>query len=455
MEIIKQLFESTTVTYYEKNNIVKDIINRDDIDALEWLISTKLISTKKHICDDSNILDYAKHKGSMKITNMLENKYNLQPINQRFTTLTSIIIYLINEDKINISDDLLKNVVKECNNEAIYMLFEKCGKKQKIDMLQYTIEYGKLDVAMRLVVEKKLISQHSERYDLLKYLVDDNKLNIIKFLVDDCGLCIGKYEQPLFTYMIDNDKLNMIQFIINHINYSIELWHQQFVYMVDTNKLNVIKFLIEVCRIKLPENIVLVAIKFNKKLILKYIIEDCKIVPTNNMLKIAIQNVCFDVVKYLIEECKIKPTEELFNNWDTSNEVDGWDDPDNDCMTMIKYLIEECKMVITEKLLKISYHMSFYILRYLIEDHKLDPKKEVHNGYNLLGYIASDNRQIYSMDCVEYLIEKCGMDPKETIYGGHNLITHTMRYNKKFARDILAYIIRRDFDIQINDMLDD
>ena len=176
MEIIKQLFESTTITYYEKNNIVKDIINRDDIEALEWLISTKLISTQKHICDDSNILDYAKHKGSTKITYMLGNKYNIQPTNQRFTTLTSIIIYLINEDKINISDDLLKSVVKECNNEAINMLFEKCDKKQKIDMLQYTIEYSKLDVAMRLVVEKKLLSQHAERYNLLKYLIDDNGL---------------------------------------------------------------------------------------------------------------------------------------------------------------------------------------------------------------------------------------------------------------------------------------
>lgn len=438
MEIIKQLFESTTITYYEKNNIVKDIINRDDIEALEWLISTKLISTKKHICDDSNILDYAKHKGSMKITNMLENKYNLQPINQRFTTLTSIIIYLINEDKINISDDLLKSVVKECNNEAINMLFEKCDKKQKIDILQYTIEYGKLDVAMRLVVEKKILSQHAERYNLLKYLIDDNELSIIKFLVVDCGLC---YEPQ-----------------------SKELWDSLFVYMVDTDKLNVIKFLIEECGITFPENIVLVAvITSNNKLVLKYFIEEYKIVPTYNMLEIAIRSVSFDIVKYLIEECKIKPTEELFNNWDEfevdgwdtpDTKVDGWDKPDNDCMLMIKYLIEECKMVITEKLLKISYHMSFYILKYLIEDHKLDPKKEVHNGYNLLGYIASDNSQIYSMDCVEYLIEKCSMNPKETIYGGHNLITHTMRYNKKFARDILAYIIRRDFDIQINDMLD-
>lgn len=430
MEIIKQLFESTTITYYEKNNIVKDIINRDDIDVLEWLISTKLISTQKHICDDSNILDYAIHKGSTKITYMLGNKYNIQPTNQRFTTLTSIIIYLINEDKINISDDLLKSVVKECNNEAIYMLFEKCGKKQKIDTLQYTIEYGKLDVAMRLVVEKKLLSRHAERYNLLKYLVDDNKLNIIKFLVVDCGLC---YESQ-----------------------SKELWDSLLVYMVDTDKLNVIKFLIGECGITFPENIVLVAaITSNKKLILKYFIEEYKIEPIYNMLEIAIRSVNYDVIEYLIEECKIKPTEELFNNWDTSDEVDGWDYPDNDCMLMIKYLIEECKMVITEKLLKISYHMSFYILRYLIEDHKLDPKKEVHNGYNLLGYIASYNSQIYSMDCVEYLIEKCCMNPKETIYGGHNLITHTMRYNKKFARDILAYIIRRDFDIQINDMLDD
>lgn len=430
MEIIKQLFESTTITYYEKNNIVKDIINRDDIEALEWLISTKLISTKKHICDDSNILDYAKHKGSMKITNMLENKYNLQPINQRFTTLTSIIIYLINEDKINISDDLLKSVVKECNNEAINMLFEKCDKKQKIDMLQYTIDYGKLDVAMRLVVEKKLLSQHTERYNLLKYLIDNNKLNIINFLVVDCGLC---YEPQ-----------------------SKELWDSLLVYMVDTNKLNVIKFLIGECGITFPENIVLVAaITSNKKLVLKYFIEEYKIEPTYNMLEIAIRSVNYDVIEYLIEECKIKPTEELFNNWDTSDEVDGWDDPDNDCMLMIKYLIEECKMVITEKLLKISYHMSFYILRYLIENHKLDPKKEVHNGYNLLGYIASDSSQIYSMDCVEYLIEKCGMDPKETIYGGHNLITHTMRYNKKFARDILVYIIKKDFNIQIGDILDD
>ena len=430
MEIIKQLFESTTITYYEKNNIVKDIINRDDIDALEWLISTKLISTKKHICDDSNILDYAKHKGSMKITNMLENKYNLQPINQRFTTLTSIIIYLINEDKINISDDLLKSVVKECNNEAINMLFEKCDKKQKIDMFQYTIDYGKLDVAMRLVVEKKVLSQHTERYNLLKYLIDNNKLNIIKFLVVDCGLC---YEPQ-----------------------SKELWDSLLVYMVDTDKLNVIKFLIGECWITFPENIVLVAaITSNKKLVLKYFIDGYKIEPSYNMLEIAILSVCFDIVKYLIEDCKIKPTEELFNNWDASDKVNGWDTPDNECMIIIKYLIEECKMVITEKLLKISYHMSFYILRYLIEDHKLDPKKEVHNGYNLLGYIASDSSQIYSIDCVEYLIEKCGMNPKETIYGGHNLITHTIRYNKKFARDILVYIIRRDFDIQISDMLDD
>ena len=82
---------------------------------------------------------------------------------------------------------LLKSVVKECNNEAINMLFEECDKKQKIDTLQYTIEYGKLDVAMRLVVENKLLSRHAERYNLLKYLVDGNKLNIIKFLVVDCG----------------------------------------------------------------------------------------------------------------------------------------------------------------------------------------------------------------------------------------------------------------------------
>jgi hypothetical protein len=61
MEIIKQLFESTTITYYEKNNIVKDIINRDDIEALVNIHENNIYK-KKHIYNNSNILDYAKYK---------------------------------------------------------------------------------------------------------------------------------------------------------------------------------------------------------------------------------------------------------------------------------------------------------------------------------------------------------------------------------------------------------
>ena len=45
MQVIKTLFQHTKLTYYELSNIVKDIINRDDIATLDWIISTNKIAS--------------------------------------------------------------------------------------------------------------------------------------------------------------------------------------------------------------------------------------------------------------------------------------------------------------------------------------------------------------------------------------------------------------------------
>ena len=535
MEVIKKLFEHTKLTYYELSNIVKDVINRDDIATLDWIISTNKISIKKHRLDIGNILDYAKHINSIKIIDMLEHKYNLQPINPRFNTLTNIYVYLVNEHKIDISDDLLKNIVMEENIEAIKSLFEKCNKQQKKTLLRYAIVDSKLDTIKYLVEECKLYISD----DLLKNIVMEENIEAIKSLFEKCD---KQQKTMLLRYAIVNGKLDAVKYLVEECKLPIELYET-----FEKGKINIIKYLVDKHIIIPNYKSLYNAVRYNTIDVIKYLIEECKIQSTVNELRYAINNT-IDVIKYFIEECKMKPTvNEL--KWAVARDSEHG-------VILIKYLIEECKIEPTEYILELAvrgYHYQqvtqylseeftliynkkdmlrksdivgylferyemkppenilkiindqqrwFDIIKYLIEENKpklmdadvieelledladgdscfdtiielvnrcnIDPKREIFCGYNLLGYITScithfDKNQVYihgvpcdsekTLKIVKHLIERHYMDPKEKIYGGHNLITHTMKFNKELAKEILKYIIKKDFDIQLSSLI--
>ena len=509
MEVIKKLFEHTKLTYYELSNIVKDVINRDDTASLDWIISTNKISIKKHRLDIGNILDYAKHIGSIKIIDMLEHKYNLQPINPRFNTLTNIYVYLVNEHKIDISDDLLKNIVMEENIEAIRSLFEKCNKQQKETLLRYAIVDSKLDTVKYLVGECRL----SISDDLLKNIVMEENIEAIKSLFEKCN---EQQKTTLLRYAIVNGKLDAVKYLVEECKISIS---KNTIFEADT--IEIIKYLIEESKIQLTKDDLDLgnAIHENDGMgFIKYLIEECKIQPTINNLKMALlvhSDYTITFIKYLIEECKIEPTEDILEqavrvqycfkffeylgevkciNMEYSDYATAWINFAQRRGDVMQYIIEEYKMKPTENtsILINECQRWFNIIKYLIEENKMklidiedlimtitgsgdyplsdfdtitqlvdickiDPNKVFYEGYNIIGYITSFTHCFMptqrTLLAVIHLIERHNMDPKEKIYGGHNLITHTMKFNKELANEILKYIIKKDFDIQLSSLI--
>eukprot|EP00833_Pecoramyces_ruminatium_P018011 jgi/Orpsp1_1/1192043/evm.model.d7180000090145.2 len=217
-EIIKYLVDNGADmnVVNKKINVIYHLINNNNIDILKYLVDNNLNINKKDQYGQT-LLGYSISLKNEQIINFLiQHNADFSGISNKI----EILDLITKNNNLNLINFIVFN-------SGIYEILKEIIDKDRIDILKIIID-NNLDINIR----------DKNDNTILMYAIEKRKINIIKYLIDN-GADIYDVKYKLIKEIIFDSKLDILKFLIIH-NIKIDLKNQgsisQLIYSIDRNE---------------------------------------------------------------------------------------------------------------------------------------------------------------------------------------------------------------------------
>jgi ankyrin repeat protein len=203
-------------------------------------------------------------------------------------------------------------------NENIIDFFIQKDITISYSVLKILIKHNKLDL-IKYLIENSIFK--GSLYILLSTTIIDNRLNIIQYFVESGGVNIKAYDD---LNLIQTEPPHVIQFLENNLGPPLLL-------AIGEGHLDIVKYLIEMGAINQPDY-VYIAIENGNLDIVKYLVESSFDINQHQFLIYAVMNNNLNIIEYFVD-----------NGADihTQNETPLYVAVDNENLDIVKYLVEK------------------------------------------------------------------------------------------------------------------